>query len=159
MSMPKLVYGRAALLVVLGLTACATAPPAGTVMPAVTESPSESASVSPDATSSEDASPTETADEPAGSIEDADLIGTFGGDAQLEGGCAWVDGEDGKRYEVIYPEGWSVHFEPLHLIDPGGEVRAEEGDRIGLAGSVGGDLVSICQVGTIFEASEVFTER
>ena len=159
MSMPRLVFGRAALLVVLGLTACATAPPAGTVMPAVTESPSESASVSPEATSSEDASPTETADEPAGSIEDADLIGTFGGDAQLEGGCAWVDGDDGKRYEVIYPEGWRVHFDPLHLVDPDGDVRAEEGDRIGLNGSVATDSVSFCQVGRICEASEVFTER
>lgn len=158
MSMPTLAYGPAALLVAFGLAACGTGAPAGTVMPAAPESPSASGT-SPNATESPDVSPTETADQPAGSIEDADLIGTFGGDAQLEGGCAWVDGQDGKRYEVIYPEGWSVHFEPLHLIDPDAEVRAEEGDRIGLDGSVGDDLVSICQVGTIFEAREVFTER
>src|SRR3712207_5524437 len=95
-----------ALVLAVGVAACGTGAPGGIGTPAPTVSPSESAVVSPDATSSPDAEPPETGEESARSIDDADLVGTFGGDAQLEGGCAWVDGEDGKRYEVIYPNGW-----------------------------------------------------
>ncbi len=92
------------------------------------------------------------------SLEGADLVGIFGGDPQLEGGCAWIDAEDGQRYEVSYPEGWEVTFDPVALIDPAGEIRAEEGDRIGLNGEVAGDLLSICQIGPIFRATEVITD-
>ena len=92
-------------------------------------------------------------------MDDADLAGTFGGDAQLEGGCAWLDAEDGTRYEVLFPDGWRVEFEPsLQLLDPQGNVRAQNVDRIGVNGSVDEDLVSICQVGPIFRADEVLTE-
>lgn len=96
-------------------------------------------------------------DQPGG-VENADLVGTFGGDERLEGGCAWINGDDGERYEVVYPEGWSVEFDPVRLIDPAGEVRAEEGDRIGVNGEVAADAVSICQIGPIFQATDVVTD-
>ena len=90
-------------------------------------------------------------------LGDADLVGTFGGDPQLEGGCAWLDADDGERYEVVYPEGWTVAFDPLALVDPSGQIRAEEGDRVGLNGEVERDAVSFCQIGPIFRATEVIT--
>ena len=112
----------------------------------------------PESTTSASALPGETSAAPGRSLEAADLIGTLGGDPNLEGGCAWIDGEDGERYEVVYPEGWHIETDPLRLLDPNGEVAAEGGDRIGLVGGVGEGMASICQVGTIFIATEVLTE-
>lgn len=83
--------------------------------------------------------------------------GTLGGDASLEGGCAWLDTSDG-RLEVLYPEGYEVRFEPLRLLGPDGETIAEEGDTVRVRGRVAEDRMSICQVGTIFQASEVVSE-
>lgn len=91
-------------------------------------------------------------------LNESDLVGTLGGDPQLEGGCAWVAADDGETYEVVYPDGWEVIFDPLQLVDPEGEVRAEEGDRIGLNGEVAEDAASICQIGPIFRATEVLTD-
>ena len=91
-------------------------------------------------------------------LDGADLTGTFGGDPQLEGGCAWLDADDGERYEVVYPQGWTIAFDPLALVDPGSNIRAEQGDRIGVNGEVVRDAVSFCQVGPIFRATEVLTD-
>lgn len=107
---------------------------------------------------SERPSPRASAAGGGGGIEGADLVGTFGGDEQLEGGCAWIDAEDGQRYEVIYPAGWTVRFGPLELTDPDGAIRATEGDRIGVTGAVAEDRASICQIGPIFQATDVLTE-
>ena len=95
-------------------------------------------------------------DAPAGSEPPAvgrTLTGTFGGDAQLEGGCAWID--DGEtRWEVTYPQGYSVTFEPLTLTGPDGPV-AEEGDTLTVAGEPQTDVVTICQVGPVWQATDV----
>jgi hypothetical protein len=82
------------------------------------------------------------------------LTGVLGGDAQLEGGCAWLD-VDGERYEVFYPEGYTVEFEPVRLMGPDGEVVAGEGDEVTITGEVTTDRMSICQVGQIVEATAV----
>lgn len=84
------------------------------------------------------------------------LEGTLGGDPQLEGGCSWLDTEDG-RFEVLYPEGYDIAFEPVRLLDPEGDTVAEEGDEVRLRGRVSGDIVTVCQVGTVFEADEVLS--
>jgi hypothetical protein len=81
------------------------------------------------------------------------VTGTLGGDAELEGGCAWLDTPDG-RFEVMYPDGYEVSFEPLRLEGPDGVV-AEEGDRVTVRGQESSDAASICQVGTLFAATEV----
>jgi hypothetical protein len=83
------------------------------------------------------------------------LTGTLGGDTDLEGGCAWLDAEDGTRYEVFYPDGYEVRFEPLELVGPDGEVVATEGDTVTVTGGVAEDMMSFCQVGTIFTATGV----
>jgi hypothetical protein len=87
-------------------------------------------------------------------MEAADLEGTLGGDAALEGGCAWLDAPDG-RYEVLWPDGYAVQFDPVRLVGPDGETVAGEGDVVRVRGEVAEDVMSICMVGTIFEATEV----
>ena len=81
------------------------------------------------------------------------LTGTLGGDAQLEGGCAWID--DGEtRWEVTYPQGYRVTFDPLTLEGPDGTV-AEEGATLTLPGAPQNDVVTICQVGPVWQATDV----
>lgn len=94
----------------------------------------------------------------AESAETTTVSGIFGGDPSLEGGCAWLDADDGTRYEVLYPDGWQVRFEPLELVHPDGEVVATEGDRLAVSGRVAEDRASVCMVGTMFEAEDVQPE-
>lgn len=94
---------------------------------------------------------------PAGSErvpEEGDTIrGTLGGDGELEGGCAWI--QDGAtRWEVQYPEGYEISFDPLTLTGPEGQT-AGEGDTLTVTGSEGQDMVTICQVGPVWIASSV----
>lgn len=96
--------------------------------------------------------------QPDASEADADVLeGTLGGDAQLEGGCAWLDTGD-ERYELVYPDGYEVAFEPLRLRGPDRSTVAEEGVTIRVRGRVADDLMSTCQVGTLYEVSEVLTD-
>lgn len=97
----------------------------------------------------EPATPAATAQPPAGD----GLTGTLGGDPQLEGGCAWVD-DGAQRWEVQYPQGYTITFDPLVLTGPDGPV-AEEGDTITLGGAEQGDAVTICQVGRVWAATSV----
>jgi hypothetical protein len=81
------------------------------------------------------------------------LTGVLGADS-IEGGCMFLEADDGLRYEVIWPDGWEVTPE-LDLIDADGEVVAEGGDRISIRGDIATGMASICQVGQIFEATDV----
>lgn len=91
----------------------------------------------------------------SGAVEEpVTLEGTLGGDAELEGGCAWLDTDEG-RFEVMYPAGYQVAFDPLRLLGPDGDTIAAEGEALRVEGTVGDDMVSACQVGTIFQATDV----
>jgi len=85
------------------------------------------------------------------------LVGILGGDPQLEGGCAWVTDDGAERWEVIWPEGYSVEFRagPAVLTEADGEVVAETDDRVGVNGSEPRDLGSFCMVGRIFQSTEI----
>jgi hypothetical protein len=72
----------------------------------------------------------------------------------IEGGCAFLRAEDGRSYEVIYPDGWSLDRSSGTLIGPHGE-SALAGQTIRVRGAVAPDMSSICQVGPIFVATEV----
>lgn len=85
---------------------------------------------------------------------DGALTGRLGFD-DLEGGCAYLETEDGTRYEVLYPDGWELERSPLQLISPDGEVVARSGDDVTVRGTVTEDVASICQIGPIFEATAV----
>lgn len=81
------------------------------------------------------------------------ITGTFGGDAQLEGGCAWVD--DGKtRWNVQYPSGYTVSLDPPTLRGPDGlEVR--DGDTITVTGKERKNVMTTCQIGPVWQATSV----
>jgi hypothetical protein len=82
------------------------------------------------------------------------LTGTLGGDAELEGGCVWLDTGQG-RVEVLWPEGWTVGTDPVELRDPDGQVVAGAGDEIEVEAAPAPDLVSTCQVGDLWRATAV----
>lgn len=84
------------------------------------------------------------------------LTGILGGDASLEGGCAWLERPE-ARYEVRWPEGYRVEFDPLRLTGPSGEVVAMRGDRVTVRGVRVRDAVTVCQVGPVFDADAVVT--
>jgi len=87
-----------------------------------------------------------------------DLIGTLGADS-VEGGCGYLQAEDGTRYQVLYPDGWRLQLSPLQLISPEGDVVARGGDRVTVRGSVASDIASICMIGPMFRASDVVSAQ
>lgn len=139
-----------AVLLAIGLAACAG--PGASVD--ATRSASETASVSA-APPSDEASPSEEATpSEAPSVEaEATITGVLSGD-DIEGGCVFLAAEDGS-YEVIWPDGWSIDAQTLELTDPSGAVVATGGDTITVHGRMATDMASICQIGQIFEAVAV----
>ena len=81
------------------------------------------------------------------------VSGTLGFD-DIEGGCAFIEAPDGTRYEVIYPDGWTLDQAAAQLRGPDGQV-ADAGSAVTVRGSVATDRSSICQIGPIFVATEV----
>lgn len=140
-----------ALACALVLAACAS--PAGnpTETPTPEQRPVESTESTP--SPSFDLASEQPSLEPARGDE---LTGVLGADS-IEGGCGYLQIDDGTRYQVIYPTGWDLALSPLQLTSPEGEVIARGGDEITVRGSVSTDMASICQIGPIFEASEVVT--
>ncbi len=86
------------------------------------------------------------------------ISGTLRGDAQLEGGCAWLDTARGK-IQVLYPAGYELSVDPLQLRGPDGQVVAAAGDEITIRGAPAPDMVSTCQVGPIWRAEEVIARQ
>lgn len=80
-------------------------------------------------------------------------VGRLGSDS-IEGGCTYLQTADGRKLEVIYPDGWQVRRSPLELVAPDGRVVAGAGDEVTIRGSEA-DMVSICQIGPIISAVEV----
>jgi hypothetical protein len=80
-------------------------------------------------------------------------VGVLGSDS-IEGGCTYLQTSDGRRYEVIYPSGWTQRKSPLQLVAPDGSVVAGAGDEVTVRGFEA-DMVSICQIGPIIQATEV----
>lgn len=84
------------------------------------------------------------------------------GDAQLEGGCIWIeptggpDADLGDRVEPLLPEGYTVEFRPdLRILDARGSVVAERGDEIVIDGRPAEGVATICQVGPAYEVEAV----
>ena len=101
--------------------------------------------------------PPPASDQPADSegqpAEGDAITGTFGGNAKLEGGCAWVD--DGTtRWNVQYPDGYSVSLDPPTLTGPEG-LKVTAGDTITVTGSEQTDVMTTCQIGPVWQATAV----
>jgi hypothetical protein len=61
---------------------------------------------------------------------------------------------DGIRYEVIYPDDWTLDRTRAELRGPDGDL-ARAGDPVTVRGAVATDRSSICQIGPIFVAADV----
>jgi hypothetical protein len=83
----------------------------------------------------------------------ATVTGRLGFD-DIEGGCSFLETDEGTRYEVVYPDGWALDRMRAELRGPGGEV-AHAGESVTVRGAVATDRSSICQIGPIFVATEV----
>ena len=83
-----------------------------------------------------------------------DVTGVLGADS-IEGGCTYLEAGDGTRYEVIYPPGWTIDRSSATLRDPNGALIATAGDVVTVRGREATDMASICQIGPIFQATEV----
>lgn len=107
------------------------------------------------------ADPTEHGGTTDGTRE-ATLVGTFEGDPQLEGGCAWIvptggpDAELGEQVQPMFPGGYQVEFTPdLRLVGPDGQVVAEQGDELALVGAPADAMATTCQVGPVYAVEQV----
>jgi hypothetical protein len=81
------------------------------------------------------------------------LTGRLGFD-DVEGGCAYLERDDGRRFEVLYPEAWRIDRTTSSLLGPDGQ-RIAAGGQLTVRGSIATGRSSICQLGPIFEASSV----
>jgi hypothetical protein len=84
----------------------------------------------------------------------ADYSGILSMDA-IEGGCAYLQAADGRKLQVIYPEGWELRKAPLELVAPDGSVHSKGGDLVSVNGSEANDIATICQIGPVIRAAEV----
>ncbi len=134
------------LALVLIVAACSAAP--GASGPPGSSTPATSAP-----------SLTPPSQQPASTASQKPAVGTvyagvFSMD-DIEGGCAYLGTADGRKLQVIYPEGWSITKAPLKLIAPDGSVHSRAGDIVSIRGAEATDMASICQIGPIIQATEV----
>jgi hypothetical protein len=84
---------------------------------------------------------------------DTTVTGRLGFD-DIEGGCSFLETDEGTRYEVAYPDGWAIDRMRAELRGPDGQV-ANAGEPVTVRGAVAVDRSSICQIGPIFVATAV----
>ncbi|MFL6204559.1 MAG: hypothetical protein ACJ739_04340 [Acidimicrobiales bacterium] len=79
----------------------------------------------------------------------------MGGGWELAGdastGCVWLralDTDEDVRLSTVWPEGFSVSFDPLRVYDGQGNLFAEGGTRLGIGGSEDDDPPDECRQGT-----------
>ncbi len=145
------------LLPVILLGLLVTACQAGESQPSASATPSSERTSDPTAASASNGAPETPAPssgDPSG--DGVEVSGVFSRDS-IEGGCAFLEAGDGTRYEVLWPEGWTLLRNPFRLQDPGGDIVASGGETITVRGQEANDMGSICMVGPIFRASEVVT--
>ena len=85
------------------------------------------------------------------------LTGDLGFD-DIEGGGCYLETADGTRYEVVYPDGWTIDRDGAELRGPGGEL-GHAGEALAVRGTVATDRSSIRQLGPIFVATDVEIRR
>lgn len=93
-------------------------------------------------------------DGPTAAATHRTLTGVLGGDADLEGGCVWLDTAEG-RIEVLWPEAYNASTDPIELRAVDGAVVAAAGDEVTITGLPAADMVSTCQVGALWTATAV----
>jgi len=81
------------------------------------------------------------------------VTGRLGFD-DIEGGCSFLETDEGTRYEVAYPDGWTLDRMRAELRGPGGQL-ARAGESVTVRGAIATDRSSICQIGPILVATDV----
>ena len=76
----------------------------------------------------------------------------------IEGGCVYLLAADGQKYEIIPPDGWDLQKAPAAVVSPNGQVVAKAGDVITVHGNEA-DMMSICQIGPIIQATDIVQGR
>lgn len=77
----------------------------------------------------------------------ASIDGTLAGDADLDGGCIWLEGSDGEMSSVVWAFPVFLLTEDMALVDEDGAVRADVGDRVLLGGgNAPGETIDRCMV-------------
>lgn len=99
----------------------------------------------------------ETTSAPPPRTAEESITGTLGGNAALEDGCAWVD-DGATRWEVQWPDGYEVTFDPLELHGPNGRV-ASTGDAVTVIGQESADVATACQIGPVWAATRVVVDQ
>lgn len=138
-------FRRLATLSLLLLAACASPGTAPSTEPAETERPTPEPSLTLSSNQ-----PTQRQSPGPGEMT---ITGQLGFDS-IEGGCPYLETDDGTRYEVLWPDGWTLDGQG-DLIDPSGDPAADVGDEVTVRGRVADDMASICQIGPIFRATDV----
>lgn len=70
---------------------------------------------------------------------------------EVEGGAAYLETADGKRYEPRWPAGWRVDRAAGALSGPDGQ----SGNHVTVRGEIASDLASVRQVGAILRVTEI----
>jgi hypothetical protein len=89
-----------------------------------------------------------------GGANEQTATGTLDGDAQLEGGCVWIDTAEGA-IEPMLPDGYTTTTDPVAVLGPDGEVIAERGDQVTITGTPATDISTTCQVGAVWRVSAI----
>lgn len=82
------------------------------------------------------------------------ITGRLGADA-IEGGGAYLEARDGRRYEVIWPKGWRLDRSRLALVDDLGRTVADPRVEIVVRGAIARDRASFRQIGPIIRADSI----
>lgn len=106
--------------------------------------------------------PTSVGDDPGGT---APIEGVVAGSLEFDGGCVWLDHDDGTRSSIRWPAGYRARFtvaadgtETVELLDADEEVVALAGDRVRGLGGPADQPLSRCRVSnTTLETGPVDT--
>jgi hypothetical protein len=149
-----MVLRRSLILPVLLVAACASPgiePSEET--PSMTDGPTPTESPTPTPARSLSLASAQPTPSRSPSADETTITGRLGFDS-IEGGCPYLETDDGTRYQVLWPDGWRLDGGGS-LVSATGETVAGPGDELTVRGRVADDMASICQIGPIFRASEV----
>lgn len=62
------------------------------------------------------------------------VTGTLTGVLSQTHECLWLIDAAGTKFGLELPEGWSVAYRPVRVIDPAGEIFAKDGDTVRVTG-------------------------
>jgi hypothetical protein len=78
-----------------------------------------------------------------GSVEGRLVAGSVDWEGQ-QFECAWLEDATGRRFDVMFPPGWEVTFDPLRIDDTTGRAIASEGDEIRVTYIAEGVGATVC---------------